>query len=109
MSARSVGGMICPAAAGDPRPWRLHHFEVMSVQRRTLPGMKTRHVLMRPALDVGDPVPGLVLDWRKRPARGASPAMFEAYVASVHGDSVRVEWIPSMYLTPVHSAPPGSV
>lgn len=70
--------------------------------------MPIRHVICRPPLDVGEPIPGLVVAWRKRPAKGPSPPFWEAYVATVVGDSLRCEWIPSVYLTPVYSAAPGS-
>lgn len=65
--------------------------------------MATRHVLMRPPLDVGQPRQGLVVSWRKRPSTGPSPPFWEAFVAHVDertGD-LRVEWVPAVYLQPI--------
>lgn len=63
--------------------------------------MGTRHVWLRPALDVGDPVQGFVLDWRKHTALAAPPT-WEAHVVYVdRSDVTRIEWVPAMYLRPV--------
>lgn len=58
---------------------------------------------MRPVLDMGEPVAGLVVGWRQRPAHGASPAMWEALVASGDLEAFRFQWVPAMYLTPVEA------
>lgn len=68
--------------------------------------VRTRHVWMLPALDVGVPAQGLVLAWRKR-ARLASPPIWEAYVVYVDRSEVtRLEWVPATYLRPVESPRP---
>lgn len=69
--------------------------------------MKTRHVILKPPLDVGQPTEGYVLAWRQT-QRLASPPMWEAYVVSVdeRRGTTKVEWVPAVYLEPVVSARP---
>jgi len=71
--------------------------------------VKTRHVWLLPALDVGKPLPGLVLTWR-RTTRLASPPMWEAHVVYVdRSETIRIEWIPAVYLVPVAADPPADL
>ncbi len=72
------------------------------------PGMKTRHVWLIPPLGVGRTRQGLVLAWRQKPAQRSSPAYWEAQVIWVDDRTgqASIEWIPSVYLTPVASSGP---
>lgn len=69
--------------------------------------MKTRHVWLLPALDVGVARQGYVLAWR-RTVRLASPPVWEAYVLYVEEPrgSTCMEWVPAIYLRPVQSERP---
>lgn len=68
--------------------------------------MRTRHVWLISPLDVGPPMQGLVITWRKR-ARLASPPVWEAQVVYVDRAEVcRLEWVPATYLRPVSSDRP---
>jgi hypothetical protein len=68
--------------------------------------MRTRHVWLLSPLDVGAPLQGFVLAWRKR-ARLASPPTWEAQLVYVDRSEVtRIEWVPATYLRPVSSERP---
>jgi hypothetical protein len=69
--------------------------------------VKTRHVWLLPALEVGPPKQGYVLTWR-RVVRLASPPSWEAYVLYVdeRREDARIEWVPAAYLRPVESERP---
>jgi hypothetical protein len=68
--------------------------------------MRTRHVWLIPALNVGPELPGFVMGWRQT-ARKASTAIWEAHVVYVdRAGATRIEWVPAMYLRPEVSERP---
>lgn len=70
-------------------------------------GQRTRHVWLVPPLGVGRTRQGYVLAWRQKPQRTAPP-FWEAQVIWVDDRTgqASIEWIPSVYLTPVTGSAP---